>query len=205
LLDLDRELVELFAGKSTHPISQTLNQLNQNALNHPSVDWLFHDAFIAIDELYQAGKTFDVVIIDLPDPSHPDLNRLYTVHFYKRLKRLLTHQGRLVIQSTSPFFAKNAFISIANTLKTAGLTQVQQYRVSVPSFGEWGFTLALGNSTGFWDLIDQVPTKWLTTEMFKATMVFPKNYYANASDIEPNRLGTHRLYQYHQDAWRKFQ
>ncbi len=47
----------------------------------------------------------------------------------------------MVVQSTSPMFARNSFWCIAQTLKQAGL-QTHPYHVYVPSFGEWGFVLA---------------------------------------------------------------
>src|SRR5260370_12519045 len=47
----------------------------------------------------------------------------------------------MVVQSTSPMFARDSFWCIAQTLKQAGL-QTYPYHVYVPSFGEWGFVLA---------------------------------------------------------------
>jgi len=68
-------------------------------------------------------------------------DRLYTTAFYRAVARHLSAQGFLVVQSTSPMFARDSFWCIAETLHQAGL-QTFPYHVYVPSFGEWGFVLA---------------------------------------------------------------
>ena len=47
----------------------------------------------------------------------------------------------MVVQSTSPMFARDSFWCIVETLKQAGL-HTWPYHVYVPAFGEWGFVLA---------------------------------------------------------------
>ena len=47
----------------------------------------------------------------------------------------------MVVQSTSPMFARDSYWCIAETLKQAGL-RTYPYHVYVPSFGEWGFVIA---------------------------------------------------------------
>ena len=48
-------------------------------------------------------------------------------------------------QSTSPLFAREAFWCIHNTMKRA-FASVRAYHVYVPSFGDWGFNMALEGS-----------------------------------------------------------
>lgn len=88
----------------------------------------------------RAGK-FDVIIIDLPDPSNFSLGKLYSVPMYRLVSQHLAPQGKIVVQSTSPYFAPNAYWSVVATLEAAGL-HTAPYHVYVPSFGEWGFVLA---------------------------------------------------------------
>ena len=57
------------------------------------------------------------------------------------LARHLSRQGLVVVQSTSPLFARQSYWCIVETLKQAGL-KTYPYHVYVPSFGEWGFVLA---------------------------------------------------------------
>ena len=47
----------------------------------------------------------------------------------------------MVVQSTSPMFARDSYWCIVETLKQAGL-KTYPYHVYVPSFGEWGFVIA---------------------------------------------------------------
>ena len=47
----------------------------------------------------------------------------------------------MVVQSTSPMFARDSFWCIETTLRQAGL-KTYPYHVYVPSFGEWGFIIA---------------------------------------------------------------
>ena len=85
--------------------------------------------------------SYDFVVIDFPDPTSYSLGKLYTTAFYKAAARHLSAQGVMVVQSTSPMFARDSYWCIANTIKEAGL-QIYPYHVYVPSFGEWGFVLA---------------------------------------------------------------
>jgi len=208
LIDLDPNLVALFKQPEQFlppHLSSKIKSLTLDSFNQPGVEVIHDDAFIAIDRLLAANTHFDTIIVDLPDPSHPDLNKLYSVNFYYRLQHLLNGDGAIVVQSTSPFHAKSAFISIGKTLQQAGY-QTQQYHQNVPSFGEWGWTIA--SKTGLPPLqrlsvfndID-VSTKWLTLPLLTGSFVFNKDFYADKANIKINYLGSNALYQYHQQAW----
>jgi spermidine synthase len=148
LLDLDTDLIHLFKTpiiENGNTVNQRLIDINQAAFNDPRVNTIFGDAFLTIDPLIRQQQLFDTIIIDLPDPNHPDLNKLYSARFYHKVFNILAGDGVLVIQSTSPYHAKDTFISIGKTVKYAGFKQVQQYHHNVPSFGEWGFTIATKN------------------------------------------------------------
>jgi spermidine synthase len=84
-----------------------------------------------------------MAVVDFPDPSSYALGKLYTVSFYQRLRERLSVRGLAVVQSTSPYYARKAFWTIAATLEAAEFSVVPMH-VYVPSFGEWGFVLAGG-------------------------------------------------------------
>ena len=84
---------------------------------------------------------FDFVVVDFPDPTNYSLGKLYTTAFYRLLSKHVSANGFIVVQSTSPLFARQSYWCIVNTLKQAGL-RTWPYHVYVPSFGEWGFVLA---------------------------------------------------------------
>jgi spermidine synthase len=222
LIDLDPQLVELFtrpqltsqqnngSDKATARINRQMTALNQNAFSDPRVKLIFGDAFIEINQLIKQRLKFDTVIIDLPDPSHPDLNKLYSDFFYRRVAKVLQGDGVMVIQSTSPFHAKNAFVSIGKTLSSSGFAHVEQYRQNVPSFGEWGWTIATktGQSASTrLRALDGLPVEddWITQPLILGAFAFPNNFYRNIKEIKINTLGSLVLYQYHYQAWKKDQ
>ena len=210
LIDLDKELIELFTAPKKHlpeALANKINALNQASLRDTRANVIKADAFIAIDDLIANRKVFDAIIVDLPDPSHPDLNKLYSVNFYARLNQLLAGDGLIGIQSTSPYHAKDSFISIGKTLKASGFNAVEQYHDNVPSFGEWGWTIGakLGASplTRLSKLTElPVAHHWLSLPMLKSAFVFPNDFYQDSEHIGINYLGSHTIYQLHQQAWR---
>jgi spermidine synthase len=211
LIDLDPDLVALFKMPEKNLPGYLANKvklLTENSFNDKRVTVIHDDAFIAIDRLLQKKQLFDTIIVDLPDPSHPDLNKLYSVNFYYRLNHLLSMDGAFVVQSTSPFHAKNAFISIAKTVQQAKFTQVEQYHQNVPSFGEWGWTIATKAGAAVSQRLQKVEqlgvaTRWLTMPLLHSAFVFNKGFYADKNSIKANYLGSNQLYQYHQQAWER--
>jgi len=208
LIDLDAELIELFSTKKEmSEYQKALVALNKDAFADERLSVINGDAFIEVNHLVANNTVFDAIIVDLPDPSHPDLDRLYTDHFYSRLKSLLSSNGVLVIQSTSPYHAKKAFISIGKTVEAVGFKGVQQYRQNIPSFGEWGWTIAANNQKpvrlALLALDELRPShQWLTRDLLIASFEFPANFYAEKAEIEVNHLGSNRIYRYHDEAWR---
>ena len=132
LVDLDPEMTKIF---SSHTM---LTNLNKKSLLSPKLHVINADAFPWIDS---NTDSFDFIVIDFPDPTNYSLGKLYTTAFYRAVARHLSAQGDIVVQSTSPMFARDSFWCIVNTLKQAGL-KTYPYHVYVPSFGEWGFVLA---------------------------------------------------------------
>jgi len=142
-------------------------------------------SIINIDAVSYANTTdtqFDVIICDFPDPSSPELAKLYSLRFYGELKKRLAPDGYLVQQSTSPYRAKEAFLCIGRTMKEAGLAPVP-YHDHVPSFGEWGWWIASHRSIqpsvalrsklrDIKDLPDNI--RYLTPELIISSLSFGK-------------------------------
>ncbi len=131
LVDLDEGMTQLFR---THP---RLTELNAKSLTDPRVTVVNADAFTWLDTHPQQ---FDFVVIDFPDPSNYHVGKLYTSAFYRLVKQHLAPGAFLVVQSTSPMFARQSYWSIVTTLEGAGL-RTWPYHVYVPSFGDWGFVI----------------------------------------------------------------
>ena len=208
LIDLDKAMLDLFSGKDG-AVSEALNQrilsLNKRALLDKRLQIIVGDAFLEIEKLISKQQVYDTIIIDLPDPSHPDLNKLYSTYFYQRLRELLAGDGIIAVQSTSPYHAKKAFLSIGKTLAAAGFI-TEQYHANVPTFGEWGWSM--GSKLGDSPLqrikaLDSLPLSapWMSLAQIQAAFVFAPGFFKDLDKIEINLLGSNIIYQYHHDAW----
>ncbi len=213
LIDIDAAIVEFFTTPRIEKgkvINQALLDLNQHAFSDPRVQTHFGDAFLKVDELIQQQRLYDVIIVDLPDPSHPDLNKLYSARFYAKLKTLLTGDGAMVVQSTSPYHAKNTFLSIGKTVHYAGFMHVEQYHHNVPSFGEWGWTIATKNGVSARARLAQkdhleVNDGWSTRGVLLAAFEFNQHFFDRLENIKVNRINNQAAYQYHKADWEKQQ
>ncbi|KTF10302.1 spermidine synthase [Pseudoalteromonas sp. H105] len=211
LIDLDGQLLNLFGHKSDEfnapvEIVNRLTKLNANAMDDPRANVIVGDAFIEVERLLDQGKRFDTIIIDLPDPNHPDLNKMYSDYFYNHIRQLLAPDGAMAVQSTSPYHAKKAFLSIGKTVKAAGFKHVEQYQQNIPSFGQWGWTIATTRGQSASERINDVvklsvASRWVSQKYLLASFVFPNHYFEQIKDIEVNRLGSGTLYDYYRSAW----
>jgi len=189
LVDLDPEMTKLF---STNPL---LTKLNANSLAASRVKVINADAF---PWLAENQDVFDFVVVDLPDPTNYSLGKLYTTAFYRVLAKHLGRQAMVVVQSTSPLFARQSYWCIVETLKQAGL-RTYPYHVYVPSFGEWGFVLAGLNP---YDPPSQVPSnlRFLSARNLPELFHFPNDMLP--VEAEPNRLNDQILVRYYDREWR---
>ncbi|KPH56829.1 spermidine synthase [Pseudoalteromonas porphyrae] len=211
LIDLDGQLLDLFGYPSDEfiapaEITARLSKLNNNAMLDPRANIIVGDAFLEVERLLGEGERFDTIIIDLPDPNHPDLNKMYSDYFYNHVRQLLAADGAMAVQSTSPYHAKNAFLSIGKTVKAAGFKHVEQYQQNIPSFGQWGWTIATTAGKPASARISDIKTlpiasRWISQKYLLASFVFPNHYFEQINDIEVNQLGTGTLYDYYRSAW----
>ena len=190
LVDLDPDMT------ATFKTSATLSALNQGSLSHPKMHVVNDDA---AKWLEGSSEKFDVIIIDLPDPSNFSLGKLYSVPMYRLVARHLQPQGKIVVQSTSPYFAPNAYWSVVATLEAAGLSTAP-YHVYVPSFGEWGFVLAGFDKQFPVPQKFDVPTRYLNAQTVAEMFLFPPDMARRK--VEPNYLNNQILVSYFENDWR---
>ena len=189
LVDLDPEMTKLF---SSHSVLATLNN---HSLTSPRVHVTNADAFPWVDA---NTDSFDFIVIDFPDPTNYSLGKLYTTAFYRAVARHLSTQGMLVVQSTSPMFARDSFWCIAETLKQVGL-KTYPYHVYVPSFGEWGFVLA---STHEYTPPTTLPLglRFVSVATIPTLFQFPPDMSPLPSP--PNQLNSQVLVRMYENDWK---
>ncbi len=189
LVDLDGAITDIFKS------NRLLRRLNKDSLNSKRVEVLNMDAWKYIEN---SKELFDVVVVDLPDPNNISLSRLYSRKFYTMLKNHLSKTGALVVQSTSPLFARKAFWSIEKTIASTSL-KTTPYHIYVPSFGEWGFVLATHQKMKF--DFNKLPKdlKFLTPEVLKMALFFPKDM--QKLNVKINTIFTHPLLKYYEKGW----
>ena len=190
LVDLDPEMTKLF---STHPV---LAGLNQHSLTQPKVRVINADAFPWLDS---SSDQFDFVVVDFPDPTNYSLGKLYTAAFYRLLSKHISSHGFLVVQSTSPLFARQSYWCIVETLKEAGL-RTYPYHVYVPSFGEWGFVIA-GQTQ--YEPPAQLPVglRYLAARNIPDLFVFPNDMLP--VPVQSNHLNDQVLVHYYEREWKE--
>ena len=190
LVDLDPAMTDLFA---TAP---ALVALNQGSLRSPKVTVVNADALQWLEE---SREFFDFIVIDFPDPANFALGKLYTSAFYRLLSKRLSAQGLLVVQATSPFYARQSFWCVVTTLESVGL-QTAPYHALVPSFGEWGYILA-GRRLPPFAAVDPLKTRFLTLELLPSLFVFPADMARLPAEV--NQLNNQALVRYFEAEWRQ--
>ncbi|MDA8352561.1 MAG: polyamine aminopropyltransferase [Firmicutes bacterium] len=201
--DIDKiTLVELDPAVTRMARSDPLlTAINQGALDHPQVNIVHEDAFQYVRD---NRNLYDVVIVDLPDPNNESINRMYTVQFYEMLKKRLAPEGALVLQGTSPVFARDCYWTIYETVKAAGLHTLS-YHVDVPSFGNWGFVLATREPVKQQALRVETEEKnrYLTEDTLPSLFHFGKDEQ-NPGKLRPNTFNDPVLMDLYGDAWKHY-
>ncbi len=185
LVDLDPAMTKI--GKTFPP----LVKLNKSALSDPRVHIYNEDAFVFIR---RKGLVYDRIVLDFPDPHNEAISKLYSEEFYTMLSKRMSESGVMITQSSSPFFARKTFWSIAATLdKVFPITQ--SFHVTVPAFGLWGFNIAYKNKALKKGKIT-VPTRFLTDQAYISALYFG-NDISKPKGIKTNSIFEPTLYNYY--------
>ena len=192
VVDLDPEITEFARSNAM------MQQVNEGALDDPRVEVINQDAYKYVEN---STDLYTAVIIDLPDPNNETLAKLYSLPFYRLLHNRMTPDGVFVTQATSPYFVRDAYWTIVNTIEASGFETVP-LKTHVPSFGEWGFVLAAPVQTPPLRLDDDIELRWLTDELLQAATVFDADTARVETQI--NTLNNPVLHRYYTDGWREW-
>jgi len=191
--------------------SDTIEIENQNVLHTSTQPLKISINVINLDAakfIEQFQGFFDIIIIDFPDPSSPDLAKLYAQHFYELLKSKLAKGGIFVQQSTSPVHAKEAFLCIGRTMQSAGLSVIP-YHDNVPTFGEWGWWIGgrkqdytseeLKRKLSEVQMLD-VTTRYLTEKLINSSLHFGRDQL-NSSSTDITTIANSKVFDFYLNAW----
>jgi spermidine synthase len=192
LVDLDPEMTRLAAE---NPL---LRDLNQGALSDPRVHVTNADAFVWLQEA--PPRLFEAAFVDFPDPHNFSLGKLYTRHFYARLRQRLDPAGVIAVQSTSPLMARQSYWCINRTLESAGF-RVRPYHALVPSFGEWGFVLAALEPFAPPTTV-MAGLRYLDAPTLSSLFVIGPDMARVETEV--NRLDNQALVRYYEAEWRRW-
>ena len=189
LVDLDPAVTHL-AQRNIY-----ITKLNKNALNRPGISVLNEDGLLFLQREHMA---YGAIILDLPDPREEGLAKLYSVEAYNLCRRLLSPGGMLVTQASSPYYSREAYWSIAETLEKAGFA-VHSYHLQVPSFGEWGFHMASVGKIDPAEIDFSVPMRYLDDEVWQTLHIFDGDMAR--LPVAANRLDKPVLARYYRRGW----
>ena len=192
IVDLDPAITEL---AQTHPL---LLDVNEGAINDPRVTVINADAYSYIED---SVDLFPIVIIDLPDPNNESLSKLYSRQFYTLLYNRMTPDGVFITQSTSPYFVREAFWMIFNTIEDSGFHPLPLHTY-IPSFGDWGFIMGGVVSTPNISVDESLSLRYLTPDVLNASQVFDPDIAWLDTDI--NTLDNPVLPAVYESGWRSW-
>ncbi|WP_127534678.1 spermine/spermidine synthase domain-containing protein [Paenibacillus kobensis] len=167
-VDLDPFIVEM--GLTFEPFVNFTN----GSLQDPRVKTVLDDGRKFLEK---SNDRWDVIIIDLPDPSYhtPELSQLFSVEFYRLLKSRLYPGGAISIACSVVSTAPEYLAAIRATLKTAGFHVVPYHWDYIVEFAvDWGFCLATLKPVDPLSLEPLIPVKHLTEERLEDMFLLPR-------------------------------
>ena len=195
LVDLDPAVTRL---GMENPHVRSLNE--DSLIRDPRVRIVNADAFAFLNK----GITlYDLVVADLPDPNNTDMARLYSSEFFQLVRNALAPDGVFLSQATSPFFAKEAFWTIHESIR-ARFPHVMPFHVSVPSFGDWGFVLASDRNIDWVRASEKLLAnlRFMETDIMVNMIHFAKDL--RVKEAEPSTLDHPIILKLYLDGWRKW-
>lgn len=193
LVDLDAAMTKLFSSQ------EMLRRVNASSLHNKKVEVINADAF---SWLRNNRQLYDVIIIDFPDPSNYSIGKLYSTSFYQLIKRAINPKGIAVVQSTSPYVAPKSFWCINETLQSVGFF-TKAYHNYVPSFGEWGYIMAMPEQEKSWFRFLPSQLKFLNSSTLQQMFIFPEDMSVKEI-LKVNKLNNQVLVQYFEEEWGKY-
>lgn len=127
--------------------------------------------------LENCNDRWDVVIMDLPDPSSkaPDLSKLFSIEFYRLLKTRLNPGGAIAIACSVVSTMPEYLAAVQATLKTAGFHVIPYHWDYIVEFAiDWGFCLATLKPIKPDTIEPLIPVKHLSEDRLEDMFIMPR-------------------------------
>ncbi len=134
-VDLDEKVIEVS--------KEYLEDIHRGSLNDNRVNRHIQDGRQFLKQA--KGGYYDVIIIDLPDPSKLSLAPLYSKEFYEEVRRVLKKDGIMVTQFTPPYYFIEGFTSAYKTIKSV-FPETYPYVIPGSLQGSLGYIMAGKNN-----------------------------------------------------------
>jgi spermidine synthase len=170
VVDIDSAMVVL------SKIFSPLVKFNRRSLNNRKVRCVIKDGRAYVEK---KPKKWDAVIIDIPEPSYdaPALSRLFSVEFYRLLKKRLRPGGAVTIACSVMSDMPEYCWSIVATLQAAGFHVLPYHFDVLKKYGEdWGYCVAATRPITPADIDISIPTRFLTPARLKDMFRIPRKY-----------------------------
>ena len=117
------------------------------------------------------------------------------------LRRWAISRASRRVWASSPYFARQAFWSVEQTVKAAGMVPVA-YHAWVPAFGDWGFMLMTREPVQWERLKGQPRAKFLDDAQLAVARQFAPD--TARVPVQPNTLGRPVIAGYYRTGWQAF-
>lgn len=126
LIELDPTMIDI---ATKHPVITTMNQYS---LSNPRVSVVIDDAF---RYLRKSTNKFEAIFVDFPYPNSYELSKLFSVEFYRTLRRRVAEDGFCILDApvidADPFTGRKPVLKpqeiIYHSLKSAGFNNLFFY------------------------------------------------------------------------------
>jgi spermidine synthase len=183
-----------------------LATINDYSLHHPCTRVHIDDAWAFVERSERRATHYQLIVVDLTVPNDTIGAQFHSIEWYQRLKQLLGTHGVLAVNAASPLGTPEAYWSIYNSIRAAGLF-TRPYRIALPSFramgygDDWGFILASPTPITTHELDDSLPLAVPRTVLHDAAQlrqlfVFPADNALCRATAHPTRKGSGLLLHY---------
>jgi spermidine synthase len=154
-----------------------------SAFGNPRLNLIIDDGIKYIND--SPDEAFDIIIVDSTDPVGP-AQGLFTIDFYRDVKRVLAENGVLITQSESPRFNIHVFREVYKVYhEVFGADHVFPYLAYIPTYpsGMWSFSfcskgdvnpLANLDEQRAHDFTEKHNLQYYSEDIHRASFVIPK-------------------------------